>query len=666
MEPVKPLPSPVDILLIQPPIRDFYLTAKRTLPYGLACIAAALEAEGFSVAILDALATSKSRVIDWPAEMAHLKPYFGKLDVSPFALFHHFRHYGLDFDVIGRLAAESGAFLVGISSLFTAYSGEALATAEAVKRHHPEAVVVVGGHHATELPEAVLSSRAVDYAVRGEGEVALPALACALRSRTRLDDVPGLVRRVSPRPKAGDAKQSMEPKAGGETEEALDIPPPAVMKTLDEAPRPAVHLLDLDFYGRKKRAAVVVTASRGCPLRCSYCSTGARSAVRYRRRSVASVLDEIEAYACEREIGFIDFEDENISLDRRWFLEFLAVFVSRFGGRGIELRAMNGLFPPSLDEEVIGAMHGAGFRTLNLSLGSASEEQQRRFGRPDVREAFLAAARAAEACGMASVGYIIAGAPGQDPEESVDDLLFLADTPAIAGVSVFYPAPGSADYALCSEKGLLPATPSLYRGSALPLSDITTRDDAATLLRLGRLLNFLKSIGSTPLEGIPAQWKSTHTGAPQGASPSKGASTAADATSTSPNSPPDLPLCDVAAKVAEGQSGLFPSWGTRFPSPSISNASLPVPDPSGTNPTGPSERTLLGLALLRSFLEDGILRGITPRGEIYPHRTSLDLTRRFVRGIETLAMHSPSLQAALAAVRSTPPLSPKGDRASRG
>ncbi|NLJ28890.1 MAG: hypothetical protein GX433_12880, partial [Deltaproteobacteria bacterium] len=50
-----------DILLIQPPIRDFYLTAKRTIPYGLACIAASLIKEGFSVEILDGLATSKSR-----------------------------------------------------------------------------------------------------------------------------------------------------------------------------------------------------------------------------------------------------------------------------------------------------------------------------------------------------------------------------------------------------------------------------------------------------------------------------------------------------------------------------------------------------------------------------------------------------------------------------
>src|SRR5690242_19332471 len=114
-----------DILLIQPPIRDFYLTAKRTIPYGLACIASALIEEGFSVEILDALATSKSRAIDTPAEMAYLDLYYARPDISPFGLFHRFRHYGYGFEHIGQAAKRSGAFLVGISSLFTAYSEEA-------------------------------------------------------------------------------------------------------------------------------------------------------------------------------------------------------------------------------------------------------------------------------------------------------------------------------------------------------------------------------------------------------------------------------------------------------------------------------------------------------------------------------------------------------------
>ena len=79
-----------DILLIQPPIRDFYLTRKRTIPYGLMSIAASLEQKGFSVALLDALATGKSKVIEAPPEMAFLDPFYGRADRSPFALFHHY------------------------------------------------------------------------------------------------------------------------------------------------------------------------------------------------------------------------------------------------------------------------------------------------------------------------------------------------------------------------------------------------------------------------------------------------------------------------------------------------------------------------------------------------------------------------------------------------
>ncbi|MEJ2478365.1 MAG: hypothetical protein P8Y40_12885 [Desulfobacterales bacterium] len=122
-----------DILLVQPPIRDFYLTAKRTLPYGLACIAAGLEKAGFSVEILDALATSRSRDIALPENMKYLKEFYGCADRSPFALFHRYRHYGFSFEHLAREAAQSGAFLVGISSLFTAYSGEALETAQRIK-----------------------------------------------------------------------------------------------------------------------------------------------------------------------------------------------------------------------------------------------------------------------------------------------------------------------------------------------------------------------------------------------------------------------------------------------------------------------------------------------------------------------------------------------------
>jgi len=461
-----------DVLLVQPPIRDYYLTAKRTIPYGLASIAAALIAQGVSVEILDALATSKSRPIAPPPEMSELKPFYGRRDVSPFALFHGFRHFGWSFEHLARRVRDSRARLVGVSSLFTAYAAEALSAAEAIKALHPDCRIVMGGHHPTALPQHALASPAVDFVLRGEGEASMPLLVQALRHGRDLDSVPGIGFR---RPDG-----------------SLHLSPPVETPSAERLPLPALDLLNHAHYRRRGRGSAVIVASRGCPLSCSYCSVGAGSWLSHRRRPVADVLAEIEAAATRHGAAFIDFEDENLALDRGWFLELLNRIIRRFGAEAFELRAMNGLFPPTLDAEVIAAMHRAGFKTLNLSLGSTHPEQLKRFQRVDVRAAFDRALHQAEAHGMNAVGYIIVGAPYQLAADSVDDLLYLAGRRVLAGVSVFYPAPGSRDYDLCRRLNLLPASFGAMRASALPIEHTTLREESATLLRLGRVLNFMK------------------------------------------------------------------------------------------------------------------------------------------------------------------------------
>jgi radical SAM superfamily enzyme YgiQ (UPF0313 family) len=463
-----------DILLIQPPIRDFYLTAKRTVPYGLACIAAVLIKDGFSVRIVDALATSKSRIIDLPAEMACVRKYYGKSDQSPFALFHHFRHFGYSFEHIGKLARKSRAFLVGISSLFTAYMAETIETAEIVKTHLPECRIVVGGHHPTAHPESVMASAAVDFVLRGEGEVSIARLADAVKAGGGYDNIRGLVYRRS----------------NGK----LRINNPAIMRHPDRYPLPATHLIHHKFYNRARRGSAVIVASRGCPMKCTYCSVGAWSYLPFRRRSVEAVMREIASAAEAHGVGFIDFEDENLSLDRKWFITLLQDIAKRFGKHRLELRAMNGLYPPSLDEEVIKSMKAAGFKTLNLALASISKKQLKRFQRSDVRAAFDRALNLSKIHGLNAVGYIIIGAPHQRARDSLSDLFFLAERRVLAGVSVFYPAPGSPDYDQCAELDLLPPHFSCMRSSTLPLSHTTTRLESVTLLRLGRILNFMKSL----------------------------------------------------------------------------------------------------------------------------------------------------------------------------
>jgi anaerobic magnesium-protoporphyrin IX monomethyl ester cyclase len=466
----------LDLLLLQPPIRDFYLTRKRTQPYGLACLAASLRAAGLSVAILDGLARGKSRIRPLPAEMQELRDYYPQPDRSPLALFHPYRHFGYSLEHLARRACDLAPRVIGISANFSAYADLALALVRAVKHEYPHAPIVVGGHHATALPESVLAEPAVDFVILGEGEAALVALVKALQRGDDPRQIPGVGQRTP------DGK--------------IHLPERVAVADLDHGPPPAVDLIAQGYYQRRHKRTLVVTASRGCPFACSYCCMTREGPFPYRRRSVEGVLAEIDAGIAvdATAVGFIDFEDENLALDKAWLHALLTGIEQRFGADPPELRAMNGLYPPSLDEVLVAHMARAGFKSLNLALASTLPDQLTRFNRPDVRIAFDHCLTWAAAHGMDAVGYLIAGAPLQDPQASVDDLIYLAKRRVLAGISIFYPAPGSRDYKRCERLGCLPETLSLLRSSALPLNTTTSRLQSVTLLRLGRLVNFIKTV----------------------------------------------------------------------------------------------------------------------------------------------------------------------------
>lgn len=532
-----------DVLLIQPPIRDFYLTSKRTIPYGLLSIAASLQRVGFSVEIFDALATNKVRIEKLPSEFLYLEPFYGKPDTSPFCLFHQFKCFGYRFDHMAKIVKESKARFVGISSLFTAYSQEALYTAGIVKKVLPECIVVLGGHHPTILYEKVMICDDVDFVIRGEGESAFPELIKGLKEKGDLRKIPGIVFRKS--------------------DGTNFVNAPAVIKNPERFPIPAMDLNKWSYYRRKKKAAMAVVSSRGCPMKCTYCCIS-DSYIPYRRRSVESVLEEIDIGITRHNAGFIDFEDENISLDRKWFQRLLRTIIEKYDSNGLELRAMNGLYPPSLDGKTLKLMKVAGFKTLNLSVGTISVRQLKKFNRPAMIESLEQVLSDAEKHKLGAVVYLIAGAPGQTAKDSLCDLIYMAQKPVVIGLSMFYPAPGSVDYAYLKNKGSLPQYFSMMRSSALPVLESISHVEAVTLLRLSRIINFMKLL------------------------------------------------------VKKGET-------------------IPVPDDyAGQKVIDISDRKMTGKQLLGWFLADGMIRGVTPHGEIYKHNISTVLTRQFIREMQTI------------------------------
>jgi len=470
--------NPSRVILVQPPIEDFYLTKKRTIPYGLASIAASIQKAGFSVEILDALATNKSKTIAYPEEFSHLKKFYGQKDITLFSLFNEFKHFGYSYEYIATQIRERAPFLVGIASLFTAYCNEAVKTARIIKKFYPECKIVLGGHHPTQFPEKVLECSSVDFVLRGEGETNMNLLCKALKNNSDLEQNPDF---------------ENIPGIAFKKKNSIFISQPSWIKDLNTVALPNFNLIKNNFYQRKNRTSTMVVSSRGCPMQCSYCSVSSLSSYApFRQRSIENVIQEIKDQIKKQHIGFIDFEDENLCLNKEWFLSLFSKIKKILKGKNIELRAMNGLYPSAIDEDIILMMKESGFKTLNLSLGSTSKKQLKKFKRKDVRSCFEQALELAQKYKLECVSYIIAAAPGQTAQSSLDDLLYLAQKRTLIGLSIYYPAPGSLDYNLYEDKNIFPKHYSLMRSSALPLDDTTTRIEAVTLLRISRILNFIK------------------------------------------------------------------------------------------------------------------------------------------------------------------------------
>ena len=112
----------VDILLIQPCIRDFYFTKKRSIPYGLMCLSSVLQQSKFSVEILDCLATNKSRVVPMLQEIQWYIMIFIQMRHLPWALFHTYKEYGLHEREIRNRIQNSGAKLRNCIAFYTILS----------------------------------------------------------------------------------------------------------------------------------------------------------------------------------------------------------------------------------------------------------------------------------------------------------------------------------------------------------------------------------------------------------------------------------------------------------------------------------------------------------------------------------------------------------------
>jgi len=358
-------------------------------PLGLAYLAAVLEKDGFANLHIIDMKAREMNFLELEKELVNLKPA-----------------------------------ILGI----TLATGQVTSTAKIIKiakAINPEVICLIGGPHASALPEETLRETKADVCVYGEGELSLLELANAIVEEREFNLIKGIVYQSNSFIKIN--------------------PPRPLIADLDSLPFPARHLLPTPReYSRDSSLAIsgsetVVMTSRGCPFRCAFCdkSVFGRS---LRVRSVKNVADEIELLIRDYGVESIRFFDDLLTAIPARVKEICEEFKQRnFNLKWICEARVNTVNPSMLK-----MMKEAGCAEIHYGIESGNQEvldlQQKDVTLEQIRQAIKWTNEAK----IESRGYFILGLPG-DTKETIKETIKFGRSLNLtyAGIALYTPYPGN-------------------------------------------------------------------------------------------------------------------------------------------------------------------------------------------------------------------------------
>ena len=260
-----------------------------------------------------------------------------------------------------------------------------------------EAPIVLGGAGYSMFPQSALEYLGAHMGIQGEGDDAFPVLLESLEKGRSLSGFPGLYLRG----------RGLQGKRG-------------FVKDLDSLPLPDTHLFSTSAYEGEDFWAPVQTR-RGCPMRCSYCSTETVEGYVIRRRSPGVMVRWLAQWV---EAGFrrFQFVDNTFNLPP----SYAATLCSQLAEAPFDITWRCILYPGNLEERVVKAMARAGCREVSLGFESGCDgilkEMNKHFKSQDVRHA----ATMLSDYGIHTMGFLMLGGPGEN-RDSVEESLEFVD-----------------------------------------------------------------------------------------------------------------------------------------------------------------------------------------------------------------------------------------------
>lgn len=336
------------------------------IPFGLSCVAAALESKGYELQVLD-LCFSKNCAEDLKKRILSFQPTMIGLSIRNI-------DNSAGYNTLFLLETTKNEIIKPLKSLFAGS-------------------IVIGGPSVGINGAEMLSYLDLNYAIRGDGEDAIVEFVRRIDAGISLEGLEGLVIRQE-----GKIIQNKQP---------------LLVKDLNKLPyvNPGKYI-DLTQY-RKYDSPLQIQTKRGCALKCSYCTYNKIEGLKYRLRDAQIVADQIERLHRETGIKHLEFTDSTFNIPLNHCKKVLTALKQK--NLNLNLRTM-GLNPGAVDEELVDLMKQNGFRDVDLGAEAGCDKMLRSLGKHYTKKDVIHAGKLLQKKDIPITWYLLVGAPGETEE----------------------------------------------------------------------------------------------------------------------------------------------------------------------------------------------------------------------------------------------------------
>jgi len=324
--------------------------------------------------------------------------------------------------------------VVGLTSTTGKFTS-AVNVARVCKEIDPKIKIVVGGAHASCLPEDTIKNKFIDFLIRGEGENTFVELAKILKdgSTEDLKKCLGLIYKINGN--------------------IINNPDRPLIEKLDDLPFPLREFYINEKDVKKPSTEGIVFATRGCPYHCIFCASHIIWTRKVRYRTPENIIAEIEDLKKRYGLRYIRFDDDSFTLNPNFVTKICDLMIKK------KLR-MDWYCSTRIDilnKELLEKMKKAGCIKINLGVESGNDETLKKIKKGINKEQIKKAFQVAKKVDIYTGAYVMIGFPWETEEDMLETIKFVISLkPGVIVFSIATPYPNTELYDISSKMGVLP------------------------------------------------------------------------------------------------------------------------------------------------------------------------------------------------------------------